>query len=196
MKLTPVVLENEWVRLEPLSAAHHDELIAAESDASIWTFQPQDPAGGPHAHWLALWMKAALTAHDEGREVVFVVRHKRDGRVVGSTRYLNLALAHRRVEIGGTWYTPAARGGEVNPACKLALFAHAFDELACLRVELKADLRNTRSQAAISKLGAVREGVFRKHMILGDGFVRDTVYFSVVDDEWPAVRASLRSRLG
>jgi len=118
-----------------------------------------------------------------------------DGVLVGSTRYLNIEAAHARVEIGHTWYAPSVWAGVVNPACKFALMRYGFETLGLNRIELKTDIRNTRSQGAIARLGATREGVFRAHMIRPDGSLRDTVYFSVIRDEWPAVGEGLRARL-
>ncbi len=199
MWCTPVLLENEHVRLEPLGLQHHGELHAldaeAHADESVWRFAPMDADGGPFARWLDLWFAAALPVAQSGREVIFAVRDQRSGTLVGSTRYLNLAEPHRRVEIGGTWYVARGRGTHVNPACKLLLLSHSFERLGCVRTELKCDLRNLPSQRGIEKLGAKREGVFRKHMVLGDGYIRDTVYYSILDEEWPTVRAGLLARL-
>jgi RimJ/RimL family protein N-acetyltransferase len=111
------------------------------------------------------------------------------------TRYLAVEQAHKRLEIGSTWYEPAVWGGPVNPECKLLLMQHAFETLKFHRVEYKTDLRNARSRAAILKLGAIQEGIFRKHMIMADGHVRDSVYFSIVDSDWPSVKAGLQKRL-
>lgn len=130
-----------------------------------------------------------------GGDEPFCVRRVSDGALVGATRYMAVVEAHKRREIGGTFYGADARGGFVNPACKRLLLAHAFEALGCHRVELKTDVRNLASRAAITKLGAKQEGIFRRHTILGDGHVRDTVYFSIIDAEWPEVRAKLDLRL-
>ena len=128
-------------------------------------------------------------------ELAFAVLLKADRRHVGMTRYLNIEAAHKKLEIGSTWYEPAAWGGPVNPECKLLLMRHAFEGLKYHRVEYKTDVRNERSRAAILKLGATQEGIFRKHMIMADGHVRDSVYFSIIDSDWPAVKAGLEKRL-
>ena len=128
-------------------------------------------------------------------ELAFAVFHKELGRHVGMTRYLNIEEAHRKLEIGSTWYEPAVWAGVVNPECKFLLMRHAFETLKFHRVEFKTDARNARSRAAILKLGAREEGIFRKHMIMADGHVRDSVWFSVIDDEWPAVKAGLEKRI-
>jgi RimJ/RimL family protein N-acetyltransferase len=195
-----VVLEDHRVRLEPLEAAHERELAEATADGSLWVFSPQDADGGEpserHRRFFRLWFDRARTAHAQGSRVVFVVRRQADRRVVGTTSYLNLDPANRRAEIGATFYEPAARGTFVNPACKRLLLTHLFEEVRVVRVELRCDARNAASRAAIAKLGARQEGVLRRHMILFDGYVRDTVLFAVVDEEWPRVKAGLTARLG
>lgn len=153
--------------------------------------------------WPATWTLPAFEAWIASRLVKptscgFVVIDARSGRIVGSSSYLDIDPVHRGVEIGFTWYTPEARGTRVNPASKLLLLEHAFGPLfggRCERVQLKCDGRNERSQRAIAKLGAVREGVLRKHRVLKDGFVRDTVMFSITREEWPKVREGLLARL-
>jgi RimJ/RimL family protein N-acetyltransferase len=177
------------VRLEPIDEAHRAPLAAAANDPGIWTHMPFDAAAS-----FDRWFDAALEVAERGLEAVWVV--KAGGSPVGSTRYLAIEPAHRRLEIGHTWYAPSVWGGRVNPACKLALLRYAFETLGFNRVELKTDDRNLRSQAAIAKLGAVREGVFRAHMIRRDGSLRDSVYFSIVRDDWPAVCDRLSARLG
>ena len=131
---------------------------------------------------------------EAGIQIPYAVRWLHDGAIVGTTSYLNIRPRHRAVEIGATFYRPHLRGGPANPECKLLLLGHAFDSGAH-RVELVTDARNHRSQAAIAKLGAVREGTLRKHKITWTGHVRDTVVFSITDEEWPAVRGGLEARL-
>lgn len=194
--VVPLVLENRAVRLEPIAPAHLPELLGIDGeDESLFTFQPVDAHGGPYPRWVQLWFPRALALHDGGVETIWVVRDQRSGQLVGSTRYLAITAPHRRVEIGGTWYIPSARGTHVNRGAKLALLAHAFGPLGCVRVELKTDRRNVVSQRAIEKLGATKEGTFRQHMILGDGFLRDTVYYSILDREWPAIEAQLQAAI-
>lgn len=142
------------------------------------------------------WMQKALFGP---RQHAFAVIDPA-GKIVGSTSFLDLDEPNRCVEVGATWYAPAVRGTRLNPACKRLMFGHAFDQLfgeglGCVRVTLKCDARNLHSQAAIAKLGAVREGTLRKHRVRADGFVRDSVYFSILAEEWPAVRAGLERRL-
>jgi len=137
----------------------------------------------------------ALKRSASGPELAFVVWHKAMDRPVGMTRYLNIEEPHRKLEIGSTWYEPSVWAGAVNPECKLLLMQHAFETLKFHRVEYKTDARNARSRAAIAKLGATQEGIFRKHMVMADGHVRDSVFFSIVDSDWPAVKAGLEKRL-
>lgn len=193
-------LEGYGVTLEPLEARHLDEL-AAHMDPEVWAWGPIAPGPLPstiaeHRKWFDAWYQAAIAGQRAGSDEVFVVRRHRDGEIVGSTRYLAIVPSHKRLEIGGTFYRADARGTFVNPACKRLLLARAFDERRCNRVELKCDLRNKRSAAGIAKLGAKEEGIFRSHMVLGDGWIRDTLYFSIIASEWPDVRARLDARLG
>ncbi len=186
-----VTHEHAGVRLEPLGETHRAGLAAAGAAAEIWRFLPYDGTGPGFDTWFD-W---SLGLNREDKETVWAVRNMADGAIVGTTRYLNIAARDLRVEIGSTWYAPAVWGSHVNPACKRMLLAHGFETLGLNRIELKTDLRNLRSQAAIAKLGAMREGVFRRHMVLPDGHVRDTVYFSIIREEWPEVRARLDERL-
>jgi len=179
------------VRLEPLASEHRDGLARAADFPEIWAHMPLDASGEGFQPWFDL----ALASAETGREAVWAVRSLANGALVGSTRYLAIERRDRRLEIGHTWYTPAVWASAINPACKLALMRHAFEALGFNRVEFKTDNRNLRSQAAIAKLGATREGVFRAHMVRRDGSLRDSVYFSVIRDEWPQVRERLAARL-
>ncbi len=191
LDLRPILVAAR-VRLEPLAEEHRDGLASAADHPEIWTHMPIDGSGAGFAGWFDGSLELALA----GREAVWAVRSLSDGALVGSTRYLAIEPAHRRLEIGHTWYAPQVWRTQVNPACKLALMRYAFETLGCNRVELKTDNLNLRSQAAIAALGATREGVFRAHMVRRDGSLRDSVYFSVVRSEWPAVRERLTARLG
>ncbi|ABS62711.1 conserved hypothetical protein [Parvibaculum lavamentivorans DS-1] len=186
-----VPIENSAVRLEPLAEAHREALAAAAGAAEIWRYMPYDGAGDGFHRWFD-W---SLSLNEQQSETIWAVRNLADGAIVGSTRYLNIAAKDLRAEIGGTWYAPAVWGGRVNPACKLMLLGHGFEELGLNRIEFKTDARNLRSQAAIAKLGALREGIFRRHMVLPDGHIRDSVYFSIIREEWPGVKARLEERL-
>jgi len=186
--VVPVVLEDAFVRLEPLAAAHRPALLAAGADPRVWAVVPLPPGGLP-AYLDAAYAAAAPDVH-----VPFAVVDKAAGAVVGMTRLFDVRPSDAGLEIGYTWYAPSAWGGSVNPAAKRLLLAHAFG-LGYERVQLKTDLRNARSQAAMTKLGAVREGVLRRNMRIADGRLRDTVYFSILAEEWPAVRDRLDARL-
>jgi N-acetyltransferase len=179
------------VRLEPLTEEHRAGLACAANQAAIWEHMPSSASGAGFDRWFDQALDLALA----GREAVWAVRTGADGALVGSTRYLAIEPEHLRLEVGHTWYSPRVWASKVNPACKLALLRYAFESLGFNRVELKTDNRNLRSQAAIARLGAVREGVFRAHMVRRDGSLRDSVYFSIVRDEWPSVRDGLTRRL-
>ena len=185
------VLTGRWVQLEPLGDQHRDALRAAADDARIW-IHTLVVARGPE---FDRWFDNALAQRATGRQFPFAVRRRADQAIVGSTSYLDPELWHRRVEIGSTWYTPDVWGTRVNPECKLLLLAHAFDALGMNRVSLCTDARNARSQAAIEKLGAVKEGVLRSHMVTQGGRIRDSVLYSIVIEEWPEVKARLAARL-
>jgi N-acetyltransferase len=190
LDLRPILMAAR-VRLEPLEAAHRDGLARAADDSGIWTHMPIDASGEGFDGWFDASLHLALS----GREAVWAVRTLSDGALVGSTRYLAIEPTHRRLEIGHTWYARRVWGTQVNRACKLALMRYAFETLGFNRVELKTDNLNLRSQTAIAALGATREGVFRAHMVRRDGSLRDSIYFSVVRSEWPAVRERLIARV-
>ncbi len=185
------VLKGRWVQLEPLGDQHRDALRIAADDERIWVHTLM-VARGPE---FDRWFDYALSLGAAGRQLPFAVRRLADQVVVGSTSYLDPMPEHRRVEIGSTWYIPDVWGTQVNPECKLLLLAHAFDVLGMNRVSLCTDVRNTRSQAAIEKLGAVREGILRSHMVTQGGRVRDSVLYSIVLEDWPEVKARLIARL-
>lgn len=188
MKLEAVVLENRHARLEPMGEMHRDGLRAAADDPAIWRWFPRRGDGELFGALFEGYVGAGSIF-----AFPFAVRAP-SGAIVGATTLMNPRRNDRGVEIGGTWYAPAAQGGPVNPACKLLLMAHAFDSGA-ERVELKTDALNARSRAAILKLGASFEGIHRHHMRRADGSWRDTAWFSVLREEWPSVRAGLEARL-
>lgn len=191
MKLEPAVLTGRFVRLEPFTAALEPEVRAAlDVDEEAWSIMSTSALGPHFDRW---WAKAMADAAAGGR-VPFAVRSLASGQVVGTSSLAEFRPLHRSVEIGATFIRPEARSGPANPESKRLLFAHAF-AAGAVRVEIVVDTRNARSQAAVLKLGARQEGVLRKHKITWTGFVRDTAIFSVVDDEWPEVRAGLDARL-
>jgi RimJ/RimL family protein N-acetyltransferase len=187
-------LTGRHVRLEPLAMSHLGDLFAAGGrDEEVWRWQ-----GGPAprtAEELGGKLRDLLNAAERGQYVPFAVIHRASGRAVGWTTYMDIDLPNERLEIGWTWYGRAYWRTAVNTESKLLLFTHAFEELGMGRVQLKTDHLNHRSQAAIARLGARREGVLRRHRRRPDGTWRDTVYFSVLADEWPAVKARLTARL-
>jgi len=188
--IAKVLLDGKVVRLEPLEERHRELVRPAAQYPEIFTVTTSalgalyDP-----------YIDNALRRSDGVHDLAFAVFHKPTGRHVGMTRYLNIEEAHKKLEIGSTWYEPSVWASPVNPECKLLLMQHAFDALKFRRVEYKTDVLNARSRAAILKLGAKQEGILRKHMVAAGGRARDSVYFSIIDDEWPAVRAGLEKRL-
>ncbi len=194
MDVKPLTLENRWVRLEPLAPHHAEGLWAIGQQADDWLWMPR-----PCFQSLddtRQWINEALQHQDKRLLIAFAIRDLASGELAGSTRYLNIRAKDRGLEIGWTWLGRAFQRSPVNTATKLLLLGHAFDTLNAIRVELKTDARNQRSQNAIARLGATREGLFRRHMVVQDGFVRDTVYFSITDQDWPAVQPRLLRMLG
>jgi RimJ/RimL family protein N-acetyltransferase len=184
-----LTLTGTHVRLEPLSPRHVPALEKISLDPEIWRF-----TGGTQPS-MAVYVDRALQERDRGESIPFIIRALPSREILGTTRFYSVAPANRNLEIGYTWLVPAVWRTRVNTECKYLLLRHAFEAMGCLRVALRTDFRNLRSRAAIARLGASQEGIFRKHMIMADGYVRDTVYFSLVDDEWPAVKAALEAKL-
>ncbi|MGH2392015.1 MAG: GNAT family N-acetyltransferase, partial [Candidatus Limnocylindria bacterium] len=179
-----------FVRLEPLEARHRDDLLAAAAEDPVtFRYMGADLSAGADA-WPAYLADALRPDY-----VAWATVERASGMAVGATRFGDIAPEHERVEIGWTWIAPSRQRSAVNTEAKLLQLTYAFDTLGAGRVALKTDLRNERSQRAIERLGAVHEGVLRRHIRLPDGHVRDTVYYSILADEWPAVRDWLRNRL-
>ncbi|HEY7834071.1 MAG TPA: GNAT family protein [Ktedonobacterales bacterium] len=193
LRVDPVILEGVVARLEPLAPAHAADLFAAAHDASTWAYMPADPSASVAA--ISAWIAEALGQREAGGQMPFAIIERASGRAVGSSRYLNIMAHDRGLEIGWTWLAPAVRRTAVNTECKYLLLRHAFEELGTIRVQLKTDRRNEVSQRAIERLGAVREGILRQHMIVRDGYQRDSVMYSIIASEWPAVRARLEAWL-
>jgi RimJ/RimL family protein N-acetyltransferase len=185
-------LRGTVVALEPLDPRHLDGLTAIGLEPSLWTWTSE---GYDSPEAMRTWMERSLAARDSGSVAPFAVRHLASGSLAGSTRYMNYEPGHSRVEIGFTWYGIAFQRTAINTECKYLLLAYAFEEMQLNRVELKTDLRNERSQRAIERIGAVREGVLRRHMITSSGRVRDTVYYSILREEWPDVKRRLEERM-
>jgi len=184
-----IVLEGRVVRLEPMNESHIPGLTAVGIDEEIWKNMPYGEVRGEAD--VARWVRGILDLAAQGSDIPFAVIHRTSGRVAGASRYMELRPAHRGVEIGGTWYGSEFRRTAVNTECKYLMLRHAFEVMGCIRVQFKTDLRNERSQRAIERIGATREGILRNHMILPDGYRRHSVYYSVLDSEWPAVRERL-----
>lgn len=193
MDARPVTLIGEVVRLEPLKQEHAEGLYAVAQDPHIWRYLPADPSGSLED--MRSWIAAALAEQERGSQVPLAILERASGQPIGSTRYTNISPRDRGLEIGGTWLATQVQRTAVNTECKYLLLRHAFAELGAVRVQLKTDARNDISQRAIERLGAVREGVLRKHMLVLHGFIRDSVMYSIVDSEWPAVKARLEGFL-
>jgi RimJ/RimL family protein N-acetyltransferase len=193
MNPTPVVLYGDAVKLEPLDPSHADDLLAAGADPEIWRYMPiaQPNTVAQVRQWIDEAWKLAAT----GEQLPFAIVDPETGRAVGSTRYLDIHRNWRTLEIGWTWLAASVQRSAVNTETKLMLLKHAFEDQGALRVQFKTDARNLRSQQAIERLGAVKEGVLRKYRIAHDGYVKDGVYYSILDDEWPAVKERLVARL-
>ena len=191
MRIQIPELIGRGVQLAALREGHREPLRRAAEDERIWEFTLTRGCGAGFNPWF----DQALAERDAGRRWPFAVQRLGDGACIGSTSYLDMALRHGRVEIGSTWYSPDVWGTAVNPECKLLMFAHAFDAVGVNRLSLVTDALNARSQAAIAKLGATREGTLRSHMISQGGRIRDSVVYSIVGEEWPGVRAGLESRI-
>jgi N-acetyltransferase len=185
-------LEGRLVVLEPLTREHGEGLLAAAGDPEVWRWTTA-PADEPET--FAAWLDAALAAAEAGREAPYAILLRETGEPVGSSRYLTLRPEHRGLEIGHTWHARRVWGTGVNVEAKYLLLRHAFEALGCMRVEFKTDARNERARGALEALPARFEGIFRKHMLVRGGEVRDSAYYSVVDTDWPAVRANLERRL-
>lgn len=184
-------LIGQSVRLSALTLEDAAELWAAHAPGTTARFV--EPLDTPAAR--DRFIAAALADRAAGLALVWTVRNARDDQVIGTSRFGALAPAHRRAEIGWTWFTPHVQGGPANPETKLLMLDYGFDVLQCRRVEFKTDARNARSRAALLGIGATEEGTLRRHMILADGSSRDSVYFSIIAEEWPEIRAALLSRI-
>lgn len=189
MEVKPVVLTGKYVRLEPMTEAHTPALAEIGVGQSFWHFMLYGDINS--ADDMQSWVRDILSRAGRGTDLPFVAVHLESGRVAGATRYLNIAPHDRGLEIGGTWYGSDFRRTAVNTECKYLLLRHAFETLGCIRVQLKTDSRNERSQRAIERIGAVKEGVLRNHMILPDGHYRHSVFYSILDTEWMDVKRRL-----
>ena len=192
-EIKPVVLTGKYVRLEPMTLGHVEPLAEIGVGHGFWKFMVygqmetvEDMRG---------WVTDILKRTEKGTDLPFVAIHLASGRVAGATRYLNIMPNDRGLEVGGTWYGLEFQRTAVNTECKYLLFKHAFETLGAIRMQLKTDLRNERSQKAIERIGAVKEGVLRNHMILPDGIIRHSVFYSILDTEWEGVKKRLEEML-
>jgi RimJ/RimL family protein N-acetyltransferase len=190
---TPITLTGRHVRLEPLSEAHVPHLAEIGMKQDFWRFMVYGDINTEAD--IRGWVREMLRRAKQGTDVPFAVIHLASGRVAGATRYMNMMPKDRGLEIGGTWYGLEFQRTAVNTECKYLLMTYAFETLKVIRVQLKADSLNERSQRAIERIGAKKEGVLRNHMILPDGRIRDSVFFSILDTEWSEVKKNLEAML-
>jgi RimJ/RimL family protein N-acetyltransferase len=193
MTVTPVTLEGRHVRLEPLRREHLAGLAEVGLDPELWRWIPTAVRTSEE---MAAYIETALQEQERGVSLPFALVQRTTGQAIGSTRYGNIERTHHRVEIGWTWVARAWQRTAANTEAKYLLLRHAFESLGCMRVELKTDSLNERSSAAILRIGAKEEGIFRNHMITASGRIRHNVYFSIIDSEWPGAKARLEAKLG
>lgn len=192
MEIKPVKLIGERVKLFPMEWKHVGELFAAGQSGEIWRYLSQKVETVKDMEYL---VQSALNGMETGLELPFVVYDTKSECLVGSTRFLNISIPNRNLEIGWTWYSPDVWRTRVNTETKYLLLRHSFETLGAVRVQLKADTRNTRSNQAIQRLGCTKEGVLRRDRILHDGYIRDANVFSIIQEEWPAIKARLEGFL-
>ena len=192
MDLKPVTLEGKRVRLDPLSMDQYEQLCQIGLNEALWRYSPTLVRSRAD---LQKYIASSLEAQQEGEVIPFVVFEKSSQALVGSTRFLNINVANKRVEIGATWIISAWQRTYVNTECKYLLLAHAFEELGCVRVEFKTDSLNEQSRKALLRIGAREEGILRNHMVMPDGRLRHSVYYSILDSEWPEVKGLLEQRM-
>jgi RimJ/RimL family protein N-acetyltransferase len=192
MHIEPVTLQGTVVRLEPLTPEHAPALARVGLDPELWRWIPTPVHDAAD---MAAYVQTALEQQRNGESLPFAIVAQSDGEAIGCTRYMSIARAHRRLEIGSTWLTVSRQRSGANTEAKLLLLTHAFEVLGANRVELKTDALNQKSRKAIARIGATEEGIFRRHVVCTSGRVRDTVYFSIIDSEWPAVKARLAQML-
>ena len=193
MKVHPITLEGPTVRLEPLSLAHHAQLCEVGLDFELWHWTPNNVRTPED---MRAYIKQALAEQKRGTSLPFATIDQASGKVIGSTRYLNIDVANLRLEIGATWLAKNWQRTGANTEAKYLMLGHAFEKLGCIRVEFKTDSLNQRSRDAILRLGAKEEGTLRNHMLTWTGRIRHTVYFSIIDSEWPEVKTRLERMMG
>lgn len=186
--ITPVTLTGNLVRLEPIALSHEQGLIEATQDGKLWQLWFTSV---PNPAQVAEFITTALDLQRTDSALAFSIIEISTGRILGSTRFCNIDVKNRRLEIGYTWYRQSVQRTGVNTECKLLLLQHAFEQLQCIAVEFRTNWHNHKSRAAIARLGAKQDGVLRQHQLMPDGQYRDTVVFSILNSEWPAVQAQL-----
>ena len=189
----PITLSGNHAALEPLAHAHHDELVDAVRDGELWKLWY---TAVPSPEGMRDEIARRLALHESGSMLPFAVRSLGSGRIAGMTTYMHIDAKNRRVEIGSTWYAKSAQRTPLNTECKLLLLTHAFESLACIAVEFRTGFFNFASRRAIERLGAKQDGILRSHQRYADGSLRDTVAFSIIAQEWPAVKRHLEFKLG
>ncbi len=192
MEIKPVELIGQRAKLIPMEAGQTKQLFEAGRSQEIWSYMPINVQKYEDMERL---VREALMSKEKGVDFPFVIIDQETDRIVGSTRFLDISIPNRNLEIGWTWYNPEVWRTRMNTECKYLLLRHCFEQLSTVRVQLKADARNTRSLKAIERIGGVQEGTLRRHRILEDGFIRDTVYFSIIAEEWPEAKAKLEGFL-
>ncbi|UIN23017.1 GNAT family N-acetyltransferase [Herbaspirillum frisingense] len=191
--LSPITLKGQFATVEPLHPEHHDALIAAVSDGKLWKLWY---TAIPKPETMRAEIERRLHLQQQGSMLPFVIRRNDTGALCGMTTYMNADVAHRRVEIGSTWYAASAQRTGINTECKLMMLTHAFEDMHCIAVEFRTHWMNQQSRAAIARLGAKQDGILRNHQRMPDGSYRDTVVFSIIQSEWPTVRRHLQFKLG
>jgi RimJ/RimL family protein N-acetyltransferase len=192
LEIRPIELLGQRVKIVPMETKHTEELFAAGGSLDIWTYMPMVVQTFGDMERL---VNDALKEREQGTQFPFVIFDKDASKLVGSTRFLDISATNRSLEIGWTWLSPSVWRTKVNTECKYLLFKHCFETLGTIRVQLKTDSRNLRSQKAIERIGGVKEGVIRNHRILSDGYRRHSVYYSVIDEEWLGVKEKLEGFL-
>jgi RimJ/RimL family protein N-acetyltransferase len=192
MNLEPITLEGTHVRLEPLSESHHEALCAVGLDPELWKWTPIQVLDREQ---MLRYICSHLSDQEQGTSLPFATVERASGTVVGATRFMNMDLPNKRVEIGSTWIAKPWQRTAINTEAKYLMMRHAFETLGCNRVEWKTDALNTQSRNAILRLGAKQEGIFRQHIVTWSGRLRDSVYFSVITPEWPDVKTALEGKI-
>jgi RimJ/RimL family protein N-acetyltransferase len=192
VNLTPLILEGSSVQLQPLSESHHEALCAVGLDPELWKWIPIQVLDRDQ---MMRFIRAQLSDQEKGTSIPFATVDRVSGKVVGSTRFMNIDAPNKRVEVGSTWIAKPWQRSAINTEAKYLMMRHAFETLDCNRVEFKTDSLNTQSRNAILRIGAKEEGIFRNHMVTWSGRLRHSVYFSVIASEWPRVKANLEAKI-